>query len=300
MPDVILRWLQYMSTFDIEVEYRPGQNHGNADALSRPPVPCETRGCICQQAHGNMLRGQSTPPFDGEPDFESCPGVPTPRSRLIGLVTRSGRLIGKECEPELDDGDETTVGPGTDPWGLLQSQPHETGPPDEKKDKTGPPGEEKDKTGSPGEEKDKTGPPGEKKDETGSPGEEIGGTRSPGGNPTWAGGSIPSDEDYSSDSTDDEQSEEEEAREEDKVLFPGLDYSWTNEVIKREQDDNDAISRIRDCVERGARPPNGDLEAESQEYRQLASRWTELEVLEGILVRMRLGKAQAVLPHNLR
>jgi hypothetical protein len=146
MPDVILRWLQYMSTFDIEVEYRPGQNHGNADALSRPPVPCEARGCICQQAHGNMLHGQSTPPFDGEPDFESCPGVPTPRSRLIGLVTRSGRLIGEECEPELDDGDETTVGPGTDPWGLLQSQPHEAGSPGEEKGKTGPPGEEKDKT----------------------------------------------------------------------------------------------------------------------------------------------------------
>ena len=38
MPDVILRWLQYMSTFDVEVEYRPGKDHGNGDGLSRPPV----------------------------------------------------------------------------------------------------------------------------------------------------------------------------------------------------------------------------------------------------------------------
>jgi hypothetical protein len=54
MPDVILRWLQYMSTFDIEVEYKPGQNHGNTDALFRPTDACETRGCICLQAHDNM------------------------------------------------------------------------------------------------------------------------------------------------------------------------------------------------------------------------------------------------------
>jgi hypothetical protein len=38
MPVVILRWLQYMSTFDIEVKYHPGPQHGNADGLSRPPV----------------------------------------------------------------------------------------------------------------------------------------------------------------------------------------------------------------------------------------------------------------------
>jgi hypothetical protein len=41
-------------------------------------------------------------------------------------------------------------------------------------------------------------------------------------------------------------------------------------------------------------------EAESQEVRQLVSRWTELEVLDGVLVCMRLGKAQAVLPNRLR
>jgi hypothetical protein len=83
-------------------------------------------------------------------------------------------------------------------------------------------------------------------------------------------------------------------------LYPGLDYSWTNNVVRQEQDRDDAISRVRDCVERGVQPPSEDLEAESQEFRQLAIRWTELEVLDGILVRMRLGKAQAVLPHNLR
>jgi hypothetical protein len=53
---------------------------------------------------------------DGEPDFESCPGVPAPACKLIAVVTRSGRLIGDEAEPELDFGVEVTVGPDTDPW----------------------------------------------------------------------------------------------------------------------------------------------------------------------------------------
>jgi hypothetical protein len=115
----------------------------------------------------------------------------------------------------------------------------------------------------------------------------------------WIGGNIPSEEDYSSDSMDDEQSDEEEAEEEATLLYPGLDYSWDNEVVRQEQDNDDPISWVRDCVERRDRPPSGDLGAESQEFRKLVSRWTELEVLDGILVRIRLGKAQAVLPHNL-
>ena len=46
MPDVILRWLQYMTTFDVEVEYRAGALHGNADRL--PRIPVHTYDCGCQ------------------------------------------------------------------------------------------------------------------------------------------------------------------------------------------------------------------------------------------------------------
>jgi hypothetical protein len=74
---------------EIEVEYRPGQSHGNADALSRTPAQCDTRGCICLQAHDDMWQGQTMTPYDGEPDYENCPGIPTPKSKLIALVTRS-------------------------------------------------------------------------------------------------------------------------------------------------------------------------------------------------------------------
>jgi hypothetical protein len=134
---------------------------------------------------------------------------------------------------------------------------------------------------------------------TGPPGGGRSGTGLSGAVQDWIGENNLSEEEYSSDSTDDEQSDEEEVEVEATPLHPGLDYSWTDEVIRQEQDNDDAISRVRDCVERGVRPPSEDLEAESQEFRQLASRWTELEVLDGILVRMRLRKAQAVLPHNL-
>jgi hypothetical protein len=94
-----------------------------------------------------MLRGQSIPPYDGEPDFESCLGIPTSRSRLIALVTHSGKLIGEECEPELDTEVEMSVGPDTDPWRLLQSQAQVTGLPGAENGVTGSPGGENGVTG---------------------------------------------------------------------------------------------------------------------------------------------------------
>ena len=69
MPDVILRWLQYMSTFDVEVEYRAGRLHGKADGLSRPPVEgCGERACICSTACHGISKMD---PLDGEPDLDS-------------------------------------------------------------------------------------------------------------------------------------------------------------------------------------------------------------------------------------
>jgi hypothetical protein len=176
----------------------------------------------------------------------------------------------------------------------------ETGSPGGERSKTRSSGEVSTETGPPIGERSKTGSSGEVNTKTGSPCEASNATGPLGVAQDWVGKSNLSEEEYSSDSTDDEQSDEEEVEEETTPLHPGLDYSWTNEVVREEQDNDDAISRVRDCVERGVRPPSGDLEAESQEFRQSASRWTELEVPNGILVRMRLGKAQAVLPHNLR
>jgi len=40
----IARWIEILSAYDFEIQYRPGKNHGNADAMSRCPNPQE---CKC-------------------------------------------------------------------------------------------------------------------------------------------------------------------------------------------------------------------------------------------------------------
>ena len=37
----LARWIDYLSTFDVEIQYRPGQRHLHAHALSRRP--CDVR-----------------------------------------------------------------------------------------------------------------------------------------------------------------------------------------------------------------------------------------------------------------
>ena len=39
----IARWIEILSAFHFEIEYRPGQKHGNADALSHCPEPQQCR-----------------------------------------------------------------------------------------------------------------------------------------------------------------------------------------------------------------------------------------------------------------
>ena len=45
--DRTARWIESMSAFDFGIEYRPGKKHGNADAMSRCPVPLD---CQCPDA----------------------------------------------------------------------------------------------------------------------------------------------------------------------------------------------------------------------------------------------------------
>jgi hypothetical protein len=57
---------------------------------------------------------------------------------------------------------------------------------------------------------------------------------------------------------------------------------------------------VRLWVESGRKPTPEALDAESQEVRSLVSRWSELSIKDGLLVRLRLGKTQVVLPYRLR
>ena len=48
----VARWIESLSAFNFSIEYRPGNKHGNADALSRCPVP---QNCQCQNTIGMGL-----------------------------------------------------------------------------------------------------------------------------------------------------------------------------------------------------------------------------------------------------
>jgi hypothetical protein len=107
---------------------------------------------------------------------------------------------------------------------------------------------------------------------------------------------TPTESDYSSDSTDDEDNSNSEDRaESDNELDISSDYTWSNETIQTEQDNDLVIDRVRSWVAGGLRP-----KPESQEVRALVSRWAELAVINGLLVRFRQGKSQVVLPYRLR
>jgi hypothetical protein len=187
--------------------------------------------------------------------------VQAPASKLIAVVTRSGRLIGDGVEPELDSGVEVTVGPDSDPWADSLDEPD------------GPIGPVvRLNTSEPAQE---------------SPVPESG------------EGEV-AESDYSSDSTEGDESDEEVPSDDDDEPSHGPDYSWSNDVMREEQDEDDVVSRVRAWVAMGAKPSPEELDAESQETRALVSRWSELAVVEGILVRLRQGSSQVVLPHKLR
>jgi hypothetical protein len=101
MPDVVRRWLLHISTYDVEIEYRPGRLHGNADGLFCSPIieDCQARGCICTQARENAFQD------DREPDFESHPGIEVVPTTLIAAVTSSGRNTVPETPVEIDEGE---------------------------------------------------------------------------------------------------------------------------------------------------------------------------------------------------
>ena len=48
----VARWIETLSAFNFSIKYRPGNKHGNANALSRCPVP---QNCQCQNTIGMEL-----------------------------------------------------------------------------------------------------------------------------------------------------------------------------------------------------------------------------------------------------
>ena len=44
----VARWIETLSTFQFDIQQRPGKQHGNADGMSR--IPCKQ----CQQLHSDV------------------------------------------------------------------------------------------------------------------------------------------------------------------------------------------------------------------------------------------------------
>ena len=55
----VARWIEVLDTYSFEIEYRPGRNHGNADALSQ--IPCEGMNCVqCERMETQHAREANT------------------------------------------------------------------------------------------------------------------------------------------------------------------------------------------------------------------------------------------------
>jgi hypothetical protein len=56
---------------------------------------------------------------------------------------------------------------------------------------------------------------------------------------------IVAESDYSSDSTEGDEFEEEIPSDDDAEPSHGQDYSWSNDVMREKQDEDDVVSRVR-------------------------------------------------------
>ena len=50
----VARWVEILSAYNFEIEYRPGKKHENTDAMSRCPNP---RDCQCESANNSLSCG---------------------------------------------------------------------------------------------------------------------------------------------------------------------------------------------------------------------------------------------------
>ena len=53
--DQVAQWIETLSTYQFEVQHRPGRQHSNADVLSR--IPCKQCGRIDHKLNQNNLGG---------------------------------------------------------------------------------------------------------------------------------------------------------------------------------------------------------------------------------------------------
>ena len=65
----VARWIETLSTYQFEVQHRPGKQHSNADALSR--IPCKQCGRIDHRDIQTVLVKENTRQIEAEPEQSS-------------------------------------------------------------------------------------------------------------------------------------------------------------------------------------------------------------------------------------
>lgn len=105
----LARWIEFLSTFDFEIQYRPGQRHQNADALSRRPCDDRCKWCKgwkCQKqvsfVHVGVQTEMHVPNQDNE-EPANCKGNVGERCATVKLEpTWTSNFLREQQEADTD------------------------------------------------------------------------------------------------------------------------------------------------------------------------------------------------------
>nr|XP_032813814.1 LOW QUALITY PROTEIN: uncharacterized protein LOC116944364 [Petromyzon marinus] len=130
------RWLAQLQEYNLQIEYRAGRTHANADALSRRPAVCaETRmeeacpcftGGRCRQAAGPRRRAETKIPLAGESAVcateTPARGTRNPEDHPAGTEPTPRGLTGRSTPPDQIQEDVGCAFPGLDDEQLRRTQ----------------------------------------------------------------------------------------------------------------------------------------------------------------------------------
>ena len=305
VPDVVLRWLQHMATYDVKTEYRPGRSHGNADGLSRPTFhtdKCGARGCICVDCARCISKALEK--HDGEPDFETCDSIPPVNSGILGAVTRAQALRNKESEEEhRPEAKGLELRPKEELFAEHETGSHcgEIGAADEETSKEG---SGLDLRNTDDDVKIKHMPP---IPETSAQDIEARDVVSTSTEPDLNDhcdieAELEDDEDQFESSPEIPISEMEAKDGLDDALMALADVfnDWRSPQMIQQQNEDPDCAKVRNWKEGGQKPRPEILDAESQELRRMIATWGTLLVVDGVLCRGTNIGIQVVIPQKLR
>ena len=109
----LARWMEVLSTYDLQLEHRPGTQHGNADGLSRRP---------CQQCGREEVVDTSKEPVGSSGNQSSESGNPSPQQPPPGVPVSSLTFVenSSTSKPALPERKKETTSIGANELASLQ------------------------------------------------------------------------------------------------------------------------------------------------------------------------------------